>query len=98
MSDYIDLLEQVHSKETFLRFLKAVIADLHDSEEQESVSPSSPYGPNANDWENPTLDRFLEAMHIWSFTSYALTDELNVPEEPSWRTFAEMLAAAKVYE
>ena len=98
MDDHWELEEQVNSKETFLRFLNALIADLHDSQEKELQSPSSPYGPNANDWENPSLDRFLEAMHTWAFTQYTETEELNVPEELSWQTLAQGLSAAKVYE
>ena len=98
MNDYWELEEQVNSKETFLRFLTALIADLHDSQEKEERSPSSPYSPDANGWENPTLDRFLEAMHTWAFTRYTETGELNVPEELSWQTLAQWLSAAKVYE
>lgn len=96
MTGYEDLLEQVNSKETFLHFLDAFITDLLDSEAKEKSAPSSPYGPAANGWENRTLSPFLDAMHSWSL--YEGTDRLHVPEEPSWRTFAEMLAAAKVYE
>ncbi len=98
MEDHWELEEQVNSKKSFLRFLNVLIADLHGSQEKEKHLPFSPCGSNANDWENPTLDRFLEAMHTWAFTSYAETGELNVPEELSWRTLAHWLSAAKVYE
>ncbi len=95
---YYELLEQVNSKETFLRFLNVLAADFQDSQEQEAQSPSSPYGPAANNWENPSLGSFLDAMHSWAMTRSAETGELSVPEEPSWNTFAQMLDAAKVYE
>jgi len=44
-------------------------------------------------WENPDLKRFLEAMHRWS-------EDMGerVPASPSWRTFADMLYAARIYE
>ena len=83
MENYKVLEKQVNSKETFLQFLEAFIADLHDSQEKERQSPSSHYGPLANNWENPSLDRFLEAMHTWAFTSFTDTGELNVPGELS---------------
>ena len=98
-SDELDeLLEQVDSKETFLRFLSALAADWYASQEMEARSPSSPYGPLANGWENPDIGRFLEAMVDWTRTRSAMTGEPSVPEEPSWKTFAAMFAAGKVYE
>ncbi len=47
----------------------------------------------APEWENPDLGRFLEAMQAWA-------DDMGerVPSSPSWRTFADMLYAAKIYE
>ncbi len=45
------------------------------------------------EWENPNLGRFLDAMQAWT------TDMGDrVSAAPSWRTFAEMLIAAKIYE
>ena len=41
MENYKVLEKQVNSKETFLQFLEAFIADLHDSQEKERQSPSS---------------------------------------------------------
>ena len=45
------------------------------------------------EWENPDLGRFLEAMQAW-------TEDMGdrVAPQPSWRTFADMLMAAKIYE
>ena len=83
----------VNSKETFLEFVAALRADWEASQADESVQPSSPYGPAARDWENPDLGRFLESMHAW-------TEDMGdgVASQPSWRTFADMLLAAKFYE
>ena len=52
------------------------------------------------DWENPTLERFLEAMQAWIEDSdgYYLNAGQFVPVEPTWRTFAEILIASKIYE
>ena len=43
-------------------------------------------------WENATLPRFLEAMAAWG------ADPPTGDEAPSWRGFAEMFMAARVYE
>ena len=48
---------------------------------------------NRDGWENPTLERYLEAMHAW-LTS-AKYREVN---EPSWDIICDMLQAAKIYE
>lgn len=88
-----ELAHRVDSKETFLDFVAALRADWEASRVEESAQPSSPYSPDARGWENPDLGRFLEAMHAW-------TDDMGdrVAAQPSWRTFADMLMAAKIYE
>jgi len=88
-----ELAEHVDSKETFLEFVAALRADWEASQAEESAQPSSPYGPDARGWENPDLGRFLEAMQAW-------TEDMadRVAPQQSWRTFAEMLMAAKIYE
>ncbi len=54
---------------------------------------------NPDAWENVTLDSFLEAMHAWVLDSEALRQKTGIaPESPTWRTFAEILSAARIYE
>jgi len=44
-------------------------------------------------WENPTLDRFLEAMGAWiNDTGQASADP------PTWKTFGDILMGARIYE
>ena len=45
------------------------------------------------DWENPSLDRYLAALEAWASDMGA-----RLPESPSWRTFADILYAARIYE
>jgi hypothetical protein len=45
---------------------------------------------NKSDWHNNRLDLFLEGLYGYNF------DSENEPA--SWKKFAEMLLAAKVYE
>lgn len=53
-----------------------------------------------DNWENVDLERFLEALCAWveSMDRFYASIGRDVPAQPSWRTFAEMLAAARVYE
>jgi hypothetical protein len=94
-----DLLESVSDEESFRRFLFALAADREDSSLKEVVQSSSPYGPDANGWENTTIDRFLYAAVQWAQAS-----EKGLPlakyEPPSnpWRRCAEILYAGKSYE
>jgi hypothetical protein len=51
-------------------------------------------------WENPTLDRFLSAMEDWirSMDSYYKNIGKTVPQTPDWSTLANILYASKIYE
>lgn len=94
-----DLLELVCDEKSLLRFLLALAADCEDSTAKNAVQPSSPYGPEANEWENTTIDRFLFAAVAWARAS-----ENGLPlagyETPSnpWRRCADVLYAGKFYE
>jgi hypothetical protein len=48
---------------------------------------------NPDSWENPTLERYLEAMGAW-LEGYG--NKANPP--PSWELIIQMLEAAKIYE
>lgn len=48
------------------------------------------YNQNKEDWENDTLKSYLEALHGYNYNS----DN----DRPSWKAFAEMLLAARLYE
>lgn len=95
-----DLLEQVNSKESFLRFAYALSADFQDEQEKEVAHPTPFLGvvQGANGWYNHSINGFLEQMCAWARATSTITDEPMVPEEPSWRSFAEMLLMGKEYE
>ena len=75
------MVEQVDSRESFLEFMTALRADL------------TARANSSDTWENPDLERFLEAMQRW-------TDDMGdqLPAKPDWRAFADMLYAARIYE
>ncbi len=60
MIDLKALADQVVDEATLREFMIALADDWDDEREKEKVSPSSPYGPGANGWENGTISAFLE--------------------------------------
>jgi hypothetical protein len=48
---------------------------------------------NTADWENPTLERYLEALHAW-----LAAVSKRVDKKLSWKLVEVMLEAAKIYE
>lgn len=81
-----DLRQRVKSKEDFLKILSLLREDLHI---------------NSKQWENNTLESYLEAMEAWAMVMekyYAQRDVDVDLERPSWRVFADILLAARVYE
>lgn len=78
-------LDGVATREELADFVEALRADLVKNE---------------RDWENPTLERYLEALAAWIRDSpgYFLNRGESVPDEPSWSLVAQMLYAAHLYE
>ena len=95
-----DLLEQVNSKATFLRFAQALADDFADEQKKEEANPTPLLGivQGPNGWYNFMVDSFLDALCAWSRATSSITDQPMVPEAPSWRAFADMLYAGKDYE
>lgn len=59
------------------------------------------YIANSEEWENTSLEMYLEAMAAWLKDSekyYAHRGELTNLDQPSWRVLADALLAARVYE
>ena len=73
----------VETRTDFAHFLAAVLADFRAT--------------GAAEWENGTLDRFLDA-----FAAFAAARVTGVPEQhqdhASWKVFAEIVQAATGYE
>src|SRR5262245_2911582 len=91
------ILELVEGPESFLEFVRALVADRTASVATESVSPSSPYGPEANGWENTTIERFLGAAVAWAEDS-RFGESQGLQGENAWRVFATFLYCGKIYE
>ena len=77
----VDGLDQVSSHVDAARVVSEMLSDLRT---------------HPNDWENPTLERFLDAL---AASLEALSGNFEqVSAQPSWKLFAEMLVKASGYE
>ncbi len=61
---------------------------------------STNYRDDPKSWENNSLQSFLAALAAWTedMEGYYLNQARPTPKTPEWKTFAEMLMAAKYYE
>jgi hypothetical protein len=95
----VELHEQadaVCDERTLLDFIRALVADPEDEVAKEARSPSSPYGPGANGWQNIKIEHFLEAASRWAeSTNFGQTQGLSGNH---WRQFAAFLYCGKIYE
>lgn len=84
--DVHELSNSIESKKDFESFLAHLLADFKN---------------NANDWENNTLENFLEALHAYTKDVEGYYKNMNIPFDEnnlSWKIFAQLLLGAKVYE
>jgi hypothetical protein len=91
-------LENVKDSDSFLLFVSALIEDRKKNEEEisgkKSLNIHSPVSNN-NEWQNNSIGDYLEAASEWA---KAFMRQGNLPEHPTWKTFAEFLYAGKIYE
>jgi len=81
-----EMLEQVSSPEDLAQFVTALRRHLAEAPDQ---------------WENHTLTDYLEAMSAWLLDANKNEGTIAhgiLSKGPSWRTFANILLAASVYE
>ena len=78
-------IELVKTKEDLADFVALLKADLESS---------------SDDWENPTLERYLEAMGAWIYSMDNAYKNMGkeFPDQPTWKMLADILYAAKLYE
>ena len=76
----LELLDKTSDKKSFLIFINALRSDFIDNREQ---------------WENWTIDDFLESIGRW-VEDYQGDDIRFL--KPDWKTFAAMLYMGKLYE
>jgi len=96
-TDLHSLAEEVETEEDFLSFIQALSEDKHDEENLEKKNPSSPWGPDANGWENGSIVAFLDAASAWGQSSINGLEFYEKPINP-WKRAAQILHAGKFYE
>ncbi len=82
MSEPAKLLEEVKDEKSFLLFVKSLIKD--------RKSP--------DDWENNTIDDFLESSVAWAEDSSFGINQDSELETNKWKQFAVFLYCGKIYE
>ena len=60
----------------------------------------STYKKNKGAWSNKDLPSYLEAMSAWIGDMDGYYENINetLPDKPTWKMFAQILAAATIYE
>jgi len=78
-------VQDIKSKNELANFIKLLLNDLITNE---------------SEWENITLEKYLESMSAWLIDSDGLFLNLGkeMPKQPKWSTIGEILLAAKYYE
>lgn len=80
-----NLLDQVNDDQTFLRFARALMAD------------KATTSPDAMDWQNNTIEEFLESAIAWVEDSdFGISQGLQPAN--SWQQFTVFLYCGKIYE
>lgn len=79
------IVDRIQSRDDLVKFIEGLVSDLHTQ---------------PDDWENPSLDRYLSAMARWlnDSDSFYKNQGSIPPATPEWKTIAEILAAARIYE
>lgn len=92
--DLYEILEQVKDKESFLKFVDALIEDRVKASHFEKRRPSG-YQLSSDDWQSVTIESYLESAARW-LTNYQWKD--GNPNEMSWKRMAVFLYCGKIYE
>jgi hypothetical protein len=78
-------VDGIANREDFITFVRELLRVLESDPES---------------WESRDLDSFLEALAAWTedMDGYYRNVGRQIPKQPTWQTFGEILAAAKMYE
>jgi hypothetical protein len=93
--------DTVHDRESFLAFVRALVADREAAVEAEQRKPTDPrvlgLVPDAGGWYNFTIESYLDAAVRWAEDS-DMGESQGLPAGPSWKAFAVFLLCGKIYE
>lgn len=93
--------DTVHDRESFLGFVRALVADRVAAVEAEKRNPTDPcvlrLVPDAGGWYNFTVESYLDAAVSWAEDTN-MGESQGLPADPSWKAFALFLLCGKIYE
>lgn len=83
--ELFEMVENVKSREDLIEFVYHLKKDLLANQEQ---------------WENISLEDYLDAIASWTedMDGYYKYTNQPIPTQPSWKTIADILYAASMYE
>ena len=83
MENIIEQIEKISDKKSFLLFLEKLITD---------------YRENNSEWENQSVDEYLDAMVSW-IDDYSTSEFNDIDwESIDYSTMAKILYMGKIYE
>ena len=93
MRDPLELLNEVQDEDSFLLFVKALIAD-RESHEGKPINEIGFKG----DWANNSISDFLESCVAWAEGSdFGVHQDASLKRN-KWKQFAVFLYCGKIYE
>ncbi|EEL50767.1 MULTISPECIES: DUF7660 family protein [Bacillus cereus group] len=75
--DIYEKCDDVRTKEDLIAFIKSLKVDLDK---------------NKDEWENLSLEMYLDAIEAW------MTDTNTLSDKPNWNSFAQILLSGRFYE
>jgi hypothetical protein len=103
LAEAVDPLDpdSVHDRESFLAFVRALVADREAAVEAERRQPTDPrflgLVQDAGGWYNFTIEEYLKAALAWAEAT-DMGESQGLPAGPSWKAFAAFLYCGKIYE
>jgi hypothetical protein len=92
----VETLDNVTDRESFIAFVRALVAERELAEELERERPEYYRHGVALGWQNSTISSYLSAALAQIEDAGRTPTEM--PEVASWRAFAEFLYMGKIYE
>lgn len=80
-----ELIEQVETREDFVRFMHKLKEDSHI---------------NVDEWENKEISSYLESVAAWVEDMDGYYNNMNIcpPKDVDWRFLATLFYVGKIYE
>jgi len=79
------LANMINTRDDFVDFVRVLASDTRQ---------------NPTEWENDTVERYLEAIGAWvqDMNGYFINTKQPLPQHVEWRIIGQILLAAKIYE